>query len=675
MRRSQRGQAIILIAVMLGVVVGMAALAIDGSRAYALRRDMQNAVDYAALAAADNYQRTNSYSSAESTAATDFGVQMRLYSGTSCTGFGSPGPGTYNTTCTYLDGTQLGIAVPVRGASGIQFNLTATRTLLLQFGRILTNGTSPVISSAANARVNNLLYSPTLAALAQSGCGGAGGTAVSIGGCGELDVFGDIVSDGSISVTSGSSDVAGDVYSRCQASVSGVTPVCYPSGANPACTWPDVAGVFRTGYHYVAPGYPVPGPIGAGQAVPGNAVALQPGVFSSLVSLAGGRCYFMAGGVYDFAAGFTNSTAVISNELKPPGEPQPGNNTLAASPQFWNPSAGACAGGVQLSVVNCTGNGNCGTGNCGNGQGNGNGNGCAAMPPGDWSIEVTSTRTDTYNGNTYFRESAPSVCQTVHVDNNKAVQLTVSNVPGATGYDIYASPNVTGPVGNCTVTFGLADILPVSVPVLNNNLAGCPAFTGSSCSLGFETIVLNGMDVGPPWAPNGAAAPGTTGAYPPNSETAPLSVGHPNQNPARGPGASGDRANENNCETPGGAYATCPAAITPGAVVVYLPGASCFTTTNLSDTYLFSGYQYNWVVAYAPPSNGCANSYGSNVNSALIGLTYLPGGGMTILDMDTFDAAGVGGVIANTIAFTGTLPAITFSSAYAPVPFAARLVS
>src|SRR6202171_4763661 len=62
--RFQRGQAIVLIAILLAVVVGMAALAIDGSRAYALRRDLQEAVDSAALAASDRLQQTGSYTSA-----------------------------------------------------------------------------------------------------------------------------------------------------------------------------------------------------------------------------------------------------------------------------------------------------------------------------------------------------------------------------------------------------------------------------------------------------------------------------------------------------------------------------------------------------------------------------------------------------------------------------------
>ncbi|OLC24685.1 MAG: hypothetical protein AUH40_08470 [Chloroflexi bacterium 13_1_40CM_65_17] len=69
-RRYQRGQAIVLIAIMLAVVVGMGALAIDGSRAYALRRDLQAAVDAAALAAGDNFQQTGSYTSAEQAATT-----------------------------------------------------------------------------------------------------------------------------------------------------------------------------------------------------------------------------------------------------------------------------------------------------------------------------------------------------------------------------------------------------------------------------------------------------------------------------------------------------------------------------------------------------------------------------------------------------------------------------
>src|SRR5450759_4055189 len=90
--RHQRGQAIVLIAIMLAVLVGMAALAIDGARGYALRRDLQAAVDAAALAAGDTLQQTGLYVPAEQAATTSFDVNMRLYTGpSSCSpAYGSP---------------------------------------------------------------------------------------------------------------------------------------------------------------------------------------------------------------------------------------------------------------------------------------------------------------------------------------------------------------------------------------------------------------------------------------------------------------------------------------------------------------------------------------------------------------------------------------------------------
>jgi Flp pilus assembly protein TadG len=52
---------------MLTVLIGMTAIAIDGARAYTLRRDLQAAVDSAALAAADKLQQTGNYATAEQT--------------------------------------------------------------------------------------------------------------------------------------------------------------------------------------------------------------------------------------------------------------------------------------------------------------------------------------------------------------------------------------------------------------------------------------------------------------------------------------------------------------------------------------------------------------------------------------------------------------------------------
>src|SRR5260370_25759056 len=67
-RSTQRGQAILLIGIMVAIVVGIAALAVDGARAYALRRDLQAATDAAALAAGHSYQPFRQHITAESSA-------------------------------------------------------------------------------------------------------------------------------------------------------------------------------------------------------------------------------------------------------------------------------------------------------------------------------------------------------------------------------------------------------------------------------------------------------------------------------------------------------------------------------------------------------------------------------------------------------------------------------
>src|SRR5216683_7306217 len=55
-RRLQEGQAIVLIALLMLVLFAMLGLAIDSGRAYVDRRDLQAAVDAAALAAGDWYE-------------------------------------------------------------------------------------------------------------------------------------------------------------------------------------------------------------------------------------------------------------------------------------------------------------------------------------------------------------------------------------------------------------------------------------------------------------------------------------------------------------------------------------------------------------------------------------------------------------------------------------------
>jgi Flp pilus assembly protein TadG len=647
---NQRGQAIVLIALMLTIVIGMAAIAIDGSRAYALRRDMQAAVDASSLAAGDKLQQTGSWSSAEQAAANIFASNLHLYAAPSCGAWGSPGATPFTVSCTYADGTVLTEVAQGLGPQGSMFMVSAQRNLQLQFGRILTNGTSPTIAANASGNVNNQRYTPAFAALSSAGCGG-GTNAISVNGTGTLDVTGDIVSNGAISMTSGSVRVAGDIYARCQSPVPGaVTTACYPSGASAPCGYPDIAGATRSGFRLADPGFPPPSNLGVGQGFP-SSVVVQPGIYASAISIGGGHCWFLSGGVYTFQAGVLNSGDLVSNELKPPGEPDASNNTLPAANQFWNADGAECAGGYQLTKVS----------------------GPKDIPLGIWSFAITSVRTDTYNGTSYPRESAPSVCQQINLNNHfDNVTVAISNVPGATSYNIYAAP----PGNGCAGPFGLAANLPVSGLVQNTNTSPCPIYTGLGCSLGNESIMLSSQ-LASPWAPNAAAAPGTSGSYPPDPETGPVAAGLPNQNAARVAGGRGDRGDENNCETVGGVYTACPAAITPGAVELYFPAGGCFTN-NGGDNYVFSGYQYNWVSLYEPgpanpPANGCTNTFGAGSNSAYVGLVYTPSARASITSSSAFEAPGAGGIIADSFTFTNAMPRLAFSAAYAPVPPATRI--
>jgi Flp pilus assembly protein TadG len=642
----QRGQAIVLIAIMLAVLVGMAALAIDGSRAYSVRRDLQAAVDAAALAAGDNLQQTGNYTTAEQAATNIFGANLRLYSAPACAGYGTPGAGTLTVTCTFADGTVLTQSVSKLGPQGSRFNMVGNRSLQLEFARILTNGGNPNIAASASGGVNNLLFTPAIAALTQAGCGGVGGAAVSVNGSGTLNVGGDVVANGSITVASSNLRVAGDIYARCQGSVGGATNTCYPSGVATPCSYPDVAGATRSGFHLADPAYPGPSSFGGSQGAPGSTVVLQPGTYAGNPNFNSGDCWFLSGGVYDWQAGYTNNQDLVSNELKPPDEPVVGSTTSVSSQQFWNTDGANCAGSFQVSSIG----------------------GPNALDAGNWGVVLTSVRTDIYGGVSYPRESAPSACRSVHVHNGEVLQIEVSNVPGATSYNVYLSNLNNG----CNGPWGLASSIPVAGTVSNSNTNPCPAFNGNGCSLRHETIVLDGTEIPDAFVPVSGAAAGTYESYVPAAETAPLGANLPNSNPPQAPGSAGDRANENNCESIAGSYGSCPGPITPGAVELYIP-SGCLRTTS-GDTFVFSGFQYDWLSVYEPPANAClTNTLGGAANSAYVGLVYAPSAAVSVTSAYSFEVAGTGGVMASTVNFTGTLPSIIYSASYAPVPPASRL--
>jgi hypothetical protein len=384
--------------------------------------------------------------------------------------------------------------------------------------------------------------------------------------------------------------------------------------------------------------------------LPAADVVLSPGSYSANPAIASGKCYFLSPGVYRWLGGYTNSGGFVSNELKPPDEPRIKNNMQVSKQQFWNTNGVNCAGAVRITITT-TGGPSLGT----------------------WGEEVTSVRSDTIGGVGYLRESAPSSCQEFNLHLLQVIQLQVSNVPGAQSYNVYMSSN------GCSGPLGLAYNIPVTGPVQNTDTSGCPSVSGGTCTLGSASKTIIAADLPLLPAPILLAPPGFPGAYPPDGETAPVGTSLPNQNPPRGTGVTGDRANENSCQSAGGGYVPCAGPVTPGAVEFYLPAGSCISLSNLGDTYVFSGYHYNWVSVFepgagSPPANTCANSLGANGNSAFIGLLYLPTASASVVSPYTFEAAGVGGLIADTVAFSGGMPNIVWNANYAPGPPATRLI-
>jgi len=154
--------------------------------------------------------------------------------------------------------------------------------------------------------------------------------------------------------------------------------------------------------------------------MPANDVVLSPGSYAADPSFSAGRCYFLAGGAYRWQAGYTNDGGFVSNKLRPPDEPMYNNNTILALHQFWNTDGANCAGSFRLVSQSGTG-----------------------IREGAWAILITALRTAVYAGVNYLRESAPSMCRTVNVGDNQVIQVQISNVPGATSYNVYSGAPMT----------------------------------------------------------------------------------------------------------------------------------------------------------------------------------------------------------------------------------------
>ncbi len=662
-KQKQRGQAIVLVALMILVLFGFVGLAIDSGRAYLDRRHLQAAADAAALAAAYNYMNNTSYLAAEQIAAQTYAANEALYGTVSCTGLG-----TVAASCTFSDpwGQVLNINVTNKGIAGVSFAVTVTHLIPVAIMQVLGSGQTINISAAATAVARRA--GTNGAAIQTLSPGTCNGTAASLTfqGASKTFVTGDIWSNGS--VFDNSAAAGGAVNGN-------VIDVC---GTPPALTTPtpwSVTGTQANGWTMPDPNYPMPAlnPDSQSWNMTSGSVE-QPGTYTTNPGLtASAGCYFLAGGVYDFKAGLTQNGGFISNELRPPDEPAlaattapltgsvtaipvtalvaavtGGSTATIAGQAFTVTSAGAALGATSIPVNSTVVTGTIASGSIvttmtrspnqfwdSNKVGCGSGftaipNGSGSFSAGSYSVEVTAVRWEP-NGvsscsgppatlTCYLRESAPSMCRTVTLGSSGVIKVSVGADPGAQDFNVYLAQD-----SSCT------------------GLTYC-THTGN----GSSTVTINTCPSGQP--------------SPPDGEAMPLAIGLPNAVPPPGTPPYGDLANEGHCVNPSsGSNVACPASWTPGAVVMFVPSGGCLDLHGKGDIYIFSGYQLQRVVLYEPgpeqssqPNTCSLNIVNGNGFTTLIGIFYMPAAGVTINGNSRYQATIAGGVIAWTASVIGT---------------------
>jgi hypothetical protein len=682
MNRNQRGQAIVMVALIIVVLFGFLGLAMDGGRGYLDRRSLQASVDAASLAAAYNYMNTSNASQAEQAATSQYANNQRLYTAPSCFGYG-----TANVSCSFGDPTNqvLTIAMVSHSIAGVTFTATATHHIGVTVMQAVGVGSTMNIGATATALARRTgTNGAAIQTLAPNGCGGTGGASLTFQGNSTTLVTGDIWSNGNIfdnSAAAGGS-VTGNVVAICPNS---------PFLSTPA-PW-TVSGSQANGWNMPDPDYAMP----TIDSTPrtwssSNGSTELPGTYANDPNLpASAGCYFLAGGVYTFAAGFTDNGGFVSNELRPPDEPfitassaamsgtvtsipvpalavaVPASSPIwVAGQAFTVTSAGAASGATSIpiasttlgssipsgSVVVSTARSNhqfwdANRGNCGS-TFSLSSPGAGSLTAGSYSVELTAIRYEstttsscsTQGPNCYLRESAPSMCRTINLSTSGNLKVTVTGDPGATDFNVYLARNNT-----CSgLTF---------CSVLGSG-------TIANCAVG--------------------------GAAPPDSERPPLASSLPNADPPVGTPPSGDLANESHCVNSSGTNVACPNAWTPGAVEFVMPGSTaampCLNLRGQGDIYIFSGYNLGRIVLYLPgpeqssvPSTCSANKVNGNGFTSLIGVIYMPAGSITINGNSAYQATIAGGVIAwtATVIGNGTV-AITADPTLRSWPSTVRLI-
>ena len=681
----QRGQAIIIVALVLVVLFGFLGLVMDGGRGYLDRREMQGSVDAAALAAAFNYMNTSDYGQAELAATNQYANNERLYAAPTCAGYG-----TLSASCSFGDSTNhvLTLTVVSHSIAGVTFTATATHQIWVTVMQVLGSGSTMSVGATATALARRTgTNGAAIQTLSPGGCGGAGGNSLTFQGNSTTLVTGDIWSNGNIFDNSAAAGgaVNGNVVAICPNSPFLTTP----------SPW-TVSGSQANGWNMPDPGYHMP-PLNAATRTWNSTSGSveQPGTYAADPHLSGSAgCYFLAGGVYTFSAGFSLNGGFISNELRPPDEPNltattspltgtitsipvtaltvavPASSTVIVAGQpFTVTSTGAAAGATSISVNSQVVSGTIASGTtvitmarAGHQFWDSNGTGCGSsfalsspgsgsLSAGAYSVEVTAVRWESTTGSSctgvsptcYSRESAPSMCRTITLAASGNLKVDVANDPGATDFNVYVASNNT-----------------------------CTALTLCTDTGGNFSVTISSCPTGQP--------------SPPDPEQPPLASSLPNTDPLGATPPSGDLANENHCVNPAtGGNVACPSSWVPGAIVFVIPAGGgtspCLDLHGKGDIYVFSGYQYSRVVLFEPgpeqsstPNTCSVNYVNGNGFTSLIGIFYMPAASVTINGNSAYQATIAGGVIAWTAGVTGSgKVAITADPTLRAWPSAVRL--
>lgn len=617
----------VLIAMTLVIVFGMVGLSIDGGRLYWERRTLQNAVDAAALAASDNYQDSSSVTSAITAAANEYAANERIYSTATVTGSGSSYQATWTTSSDVMKVTY------TSAGSVSSFAVSSTHTVNLAFMMVLGAGnTATVAASATGHAKTGGTSGAALITLSQGNCSGTG-TSISTSGGGSSGGFtingGDVRDNGAVSL-SGSHvtiNTSGNWYDNCTCPVpSNVTsPGSKTCGAAPVAD--PAFNMGPTSFFNTA------------QAAPGANVNLSPGTYASTLS-GSSSCYFLAPGIYTLSAGYGANKGLISNYLRPPDEPTWSTTVTPNAPDYTTvtttPLWSGCAGSFTVAAYTDV----------------------LSLGAGSWGAVVTATRTDAWppagqTGSTnYLRESFPSACHSVSLIATQGLTVTINNVPGATGYNIYLA---YAAAGNACSNGEWGYATSVSVPTSCSS--PCVSYGAETTSaMGSESVNINTSILGAflptpanitsacnftsssAYSVGCAAATGASGSANPPGDggpTAPEATGIYTSDPSRDIVANGggDRANSRDC-MPRGTNAAAPCAgafVTPGAVQLYFPsGTPCINQSSNETVPLFSGYQYNWIGIYGDPANTCKPSIAGSGGLRLKGGIYWPKGAFSM---------------------------------------------